>query len=126
MVNRIRRFLALEAAIFIVAALIHLEVIVDGYPDREAGTAESIIAVVLVGGLLASMLRPAVTRRAGLITQGFALAGTLIGVTLLFTLGPRTTLDVFIHLLMVVVLVVGLVVTVRIPRFVSGRVTSGI
>ncbi|HEX2403144.1 MAG TPA: hypothetical protein VHM29_00465 [Acidimicrobiia bacterium] len=39
---------------------------------------------------------------------------------------PRTTLDVFIHLLMLVVLVAGLIVTVRTPRSVSGRVTSGI
>ena len=126
MVNRIRLFLALEAAIFIVAALIHFEVIFDGYLDREAGTAESIIALVLLGGLLASMMRPAVTRRAGLIAQVFALAGTFVGVTLLFAVGPRTTLDVFIHLLMVVVLVAGLLVTIRTPRSVSERVTSGI
>jgi hypothetical protein len=122
----IRLFLALEAAVFIVAALIHFEVILDGYLDREAGTAESIIAVVLLGGLAASLLRPAVTRRAGIIAQGFALAGTFVGVTLLFTVGPRTTVDVVIHLLMVVVLLVGLIVTVRTPRPVSGRVTSGI
>ena len=62
MVDRIRLFLALESAIFIVAALIHFEVILDGYPDREAGTAESIIAVVLLAGLSASLLRPAITR----------------------------------------------------------------
>ena len=126
MVNRIRLLLALQAAIFIVAGLIHFEVILDGYLDREAGTAEGIIAVVLLGGLAASLLRPAVTRRAGIIAEGFALAGTFVGVTLLFTVGPRTTVDVVIHLLMVVVLLVGLIVTVRTPRPVSGRVTSGI
>ena len=49
MVNRIRLFLALEAAIFIMAALIDFEVILDGYLDQEAGTTESIIAVVLLG-----------------------------------------------------------------------------
>lgn len=126
MVNRIRLFLALEAAIFILAALIHFEVILDGYLDRDAGTAESIIAMVLLGGLSASLLRPAITRRAGIIAQSFALAGTLVGVTLLLTVGPRTTVDVVIHVLMVIVLVVGLIVTVRTPRPVSGRVTSGI
>ena len=126
MVDRIRLFLALESAIFIVAPLIHFEVILDGYPDREAGTAESIIAVVLLAGLSASLFRPAITRRAGILSQGFALAGTFVGLMLLFTVGPRTTLDLVIHVLMVVVLIAGLIVTVRTPRSVSGRVTSGI
>jgi hypothetical protein len=82
--------------------------------------------VVLLAGLLASLLRPAITRRAGILSQGFALAGTFVGLTLLFTVGPRTTLDLVIHVLMVVVLITGLIVTVRTPRSVSGRVTSGI
>ena len=90
MVNRIRLFLGLEAAIFIAAALIHFEVVLDGYNDQEAGTAESVIAVVLLAGLLTSLLRPDRTRRAGIIAQGFALAGTFVGLTLLFTVGPRT------------------------------------
>jgi hypothetical protein len=126
MINRIRLFLGLEAAIFIAAALIHFEVVLDGYYDQGAGTAESIIAVVLLAGLLTSFLRPAVTRRAGIVAQGFALVGTIVGVTLLLTVGPRTTLDIVIHLVMVVVLVIGLVATLRAPRTVSGRVTMGI
>ena len=128
MINRIRLFLGLEAAIFIAAALIHFEVVLDGYGyyDQGAGTAESIIAVVLLAGLLTSFLRPAVTRRAGIVAQGFALVGTFVGVTLLLTVGPRTTLDIVIHLVMVVVLVIGLVATLRAPRTVSGRVTMGI
>jgi hypothetical protein len=126
MINRIRLFLGLEAAIFIAAALIHFEVVLDGYYDQGAGTAESIIAVVLLAGLLTSFLRPAVTRRAGIVAQGFALVGTFVGVTLLLTVGPRTTLDIVIHLVMVVVLVIGLVATLRAPRTVSGRVTMGI
>jgi len=48
--------------------------------------------------LLTSLLRPAATRQAGIIAQGFALAGTFVGVTLLLTVGPRTTLDIVIHL----------------------------
>ena len=126
MVNRIRLFLGLAAAIFCAAALIHFEVILDGYDDRGAGIAESVIAVVLLAALLISLLRPSATRRAGIIAQGFALAGTFVGVTLLFTVGPRTTLDIVIHLVMVIVLVTGLIVTVRAPRTVSGRVTTGI
>jgi hypothetical protein len=126
MINRIRLLLGLEAAIFIAAALIHFEVLLDGYYDQGAGIAESVIAVVLLAGLLTSLVRPAATRRAGIIAQGFALVGTFVGVTLLLTVGPRTTLDIVIHLVMVIVLVTGLITTVRAPRTVSGRVTTGI
>lgn len=41
-------------------------------------------------------------------------------------LGPRTTVDVVIQVLMVALLIAGLIVTVRTPRSVSGRVTLGI
>ena len=58
MVNRIRLFLGLKAAVFIAAALIHFGGVLDGYNDREAGTAESVIAIVLLAGLLTSLLRP--------------------------------------------------------------------
>jgi hypothetical protein len=126
MVNRIRIFLALEAALFIAAALIHIEVVMDGYHDRESGIAESVIAVALLAGLLTSLLRPAATRQAGIIAQGFALVGTLVGVTLLLTVGPRTALDIVIHLAMVIVLVMGLLSTVRSPHTVSEQVTTGI
>ena len=115
MINRIRLFLGLEAAIFIAAALIHFGVVLDGYYDQGAGTAEGVIAVVLLAGLVTSLLRPAATRRAGIIAQGFALVGTFVGVTLLLTVGPRTTLDIVIHLVMVIVLVTGLITTVRAP-----------
>ena len=98
MVNRIRLFLGLEAAVFIAAALIHFGVVLDGYNDQEAGTAESVIAIVLLAGLLTSLLRPDWTRRAGILVQGFALVGTFVGLTLLITLGPRTLLDISIHL----------------------------
>jgi len=126
MINRIRLLLGLEAAIFIAAALIHFEVLLDGYYDQGAGIAESVIAVVLLAGLLTSLVRPAATRLAGIIAQGFALVGTFVGVTLLLTVGPGTTLDIVIHLVMVIVLVSGLIATVRAPRTVSGRVTTGI
>jgi hypothetical protein len=53
---------------------------------------------------------------AGIIGQGFALVGTFVGVTLLLTVGPRTALDIVIHFVMVIVLVIGLLITVRAPR----------
>ena len=113
MTQRIRFFLGLEILIFLTAALIHFEVLFDGHRDREAGIAESVIAVVLLAGLVLSLVRPASTRTAGVAAQGFALLGTFVGLTLLFVVGPRTVLDVVIHVAMVVVLIVGLVFTFR-------------
>jgi hypothetical protein len=103
--------LGLEAAIFFMAALIHFEVLFDGYPDREAGIAESVIGLVLLAGLIFATLVPNRTRLVALIVQGFALAGTFVGLTLLFTIGPITSLDLVIHLVMVAVLITGLVMT---------------
>jgi len=111
--SQIRLFLALETAIFAIAALIHLEVLFDGYRDPSAAIAESVIGVVLLLGLVVSGLSPAWTRRIGLMVQGFALLGTLVGLTLLLTVGPTTGLDLGIHLVMLIVLVLGLVITLR-------------
>jgi hypothetical protein len=120
--------LGLATAIFFVAALIHFEVLVDGYPDREAGIAEMVIGAVLLAGLIYTFLAPEKTRATALIVQGFALAGTFVGLTLLLTVGPATGLDVAIHVLMVVVLVAGLSIAWRDRsafRPPSERVTDG-
>jgi hypothetical protein len=115
MIERIRLFLALEIAVFVSAALVHFEVLIDGYDDAGAGIAESVIAIVLLAGLVLSLVRPQATREAGLVVQAFGLLGTLVGTTLLLTVGPRTTLDVTFHVIMLVLLVTGLAVTVRSP-----------
>jgi hypothetical protein len=120
--------LGLETAIFFVAALIHFEVLVDGYPDREAGIAEMVIGTVLLAGLIYTFLAPEKTRATALIVQGFALAGAFVGLTLLLTVGPATGLDVAIHVLMIVVLVAGLSISWRERsafRLPSERVTDG-
>ncbi|MGH8872393.1 MAG: hypothetical protein ACRDWS_10490 [Acidimicrobiia bacterium] len=116
MTRRIRSFLGLQVLIFLLAALTHFEVLFDGYPDREAGIAESVIGGVLLAGLALTWIRPGwAARTTGILVQGFALLGTFVGVTLLFVVGPRTTLDLVIHLVMVLVLIIGLVVTMRAP-----------
>jgi hypothetical protein len=120
--------LGLGTAIFFVASLIHFEVLVDGYPDREAGIAEMVIGAVLLAGLIFTFLAPDKTRAAALIVQGFALVGTFVGLTLLLTVGPATGLDVAIHILMIMVLVAGLLITWRErPSFrpPTERVTDG-
>ena len=116
MTRRIRVFLLLEAAAFAAAALVHFGVLVHGYEHRQARVAESVIALVLLAGLLLSWVRPALTREAGLAAQGFALLGTLVGVfTIIVGVGPRTLPDVVYHLGIVAVLVWGLMVALRAP-----------
>ncbi|MGH8914704.1 MAG: hypothetical protein ACRDZM_09355 [Acidimicrobiia bacterium] len=115
MASPVRPFLSVGILIFFIAALIHFEVLMDGYPDRSAGIAESVIGVVLLIGLVLTFLFPALTRTVGIAVQTFALLGTLVGLTLLITVGPGTTLDLVIHLVMILVLIIGLVVTMRAP-----------
>lgn len=112
--QRIQAFMMFEAATFIIAALVHFGVLVGGYEHQEAGVAESVIAVVLLGGLVLSWMRPGWTREAGMGAQGFALVGTLVGVfTIVVGIGPRTAPDIAYHIGIVGVLVWGLMVAMR-------------
>jgi hypothetical protein len=108
----IRTFMLVQAATFLLAATFHFGVLVQGYADSRAGIAESVIASVLLAGLIATWIRPAGIRRIGLASQGFALAGTLVGLfTIAIGIGPRTVPDLVIHAAMVAELVAGLAVT---------------
>jgi hypothetical protein len=112
--QRIRVFLLCEAATFIVAALSHFGVLVDGYEHRQAGIAESVIALVLLVGVALSWIRPAWTGEAGIAAQGFALLGTLVGLfTIAIGVGPRTGPDVVYHVGVVALLIWGLAVAIR-------------
>ena len=114
MTKTTRVFMLFEAGTFIVAALIHFGLLIDGYGHRKAGIAESVIALVLVAGVALTTMRPDATRAIGLAAQGFALAGTLVGiVTIAIGIGPRTAPDVLYHAAIVIVLVCGLVTAAR-------------
>jgi hypothetical protein len=102
--------LLVEAATYVVASLIHFGVIVRGYEHHTAGTAEAVIAAVLLLGAGAVAARADWTRPAALLAQGFALLGTLVGLTTIaIGIGPRTVPDVAYHLTITVVLAVGLI-----------------
>jgi FtsH-binding integral membrane protein len=112
----IRVFLLVEAAAFAAAALAHAGVLVHGYEHQQARIAESLTALVLLAGLVLSWLRPAWTRQAGIVAQGFALLATLVGLfTIAVGVGPQTAPDVAYHLGILAVLVWGLVVAARAP-----------
>ncbi len=115
--GRIRLFLVSEAATFIVAALVHFGLLINGYEHRAAGTGESVIAAVLLVGFALTWIRPKLTRQAGLGAQAFGLLGTLVGIfTIAIGVGPRTVPDVAYHVAIVAVLVWGLVVAKRAPH----------
>jgi hypothetical protein len=108
-VRSLALLLFLEATAFALAALVHFGVLVPGFRHPQARIGETVISLILVGGLAVALARPAWTARAALVSQALALAGTLIGVfTIAVGVGPRTIPDVVYHLAMVGVLGWGL------------------
>jgi hypothetical protein len=109
-----RLFVLLEAVAFIAAALTHFGILVDGYKHRQAGTAESVIGIVLLAGWLATFIRQSWTNRIAVVVQAFALLGTLVGIfTIVVGVGPRTVPDLVYHACIVIVLLFGLAVSIR-------------
>ena len=114
---QIRTLLLVEAATYVIVALVHFGVLTTGFEHRQAGTAESLIAAVLLVGLALTWTHVASARTIGLAAQGIALAGTLVGVfTIAIGVGPRTVPDIAYHITIIVVLVGGLIVAWRAPR----------
>jgi hypothetical protein len=111
----IRTFLLVQAATFIGAATLHFGVLIQGFADARAAVPESVIASVLLAGLIATWIRPTRARGIGLVVQGFGLAGTLVGLFIIVIgIGPRTLPDLVIHATMLAELVGGLVVAARV------------
>src|SRR5262249_32537981 len=114
MTQGIRLFLFVEGAAFIAAALTHFGLLIHGYEHLKAGTAESVIGIVLFAGLALTWIRAGATRGIALAVQGFALLGTMVGIfTIAIGVGPRTVPDIAFHIGIVVVLVSGLITAVR-------------
>jgi hypothetical protein len=68
-----------KAITFGAAAFIHFGLLISGNEHQKAGIAESVIALVLLGGFALTWIRPRSTRAVGLTTQAFAPLGTLVG-----------------------------------------------
>lgn len=71
----VRSFLALQTVVFAGAALVHAGVLISGYEHSAARTAESVIGLVLLLGLVGTIFAPQFSRGIALGAQGFALAG---------------------------------------------------
>ncbi len=113
-IGRVRALLLLEAATFVVAALIHFGMLVGGYGHRKAGTAETVIAVVLLAGFVSSWAPRPWRWRAIIGAQAFAAVGVLVGLfTIAVGVGPRTGPDVVYHFAILAVLAGGLALALR-------------
>jgi hypothetical protein len=109
----IRLLLVVEALAFAAAALVHRGAIA-GYAHDRAATAETVIAVALAAGVVATWVFPARTMMAALTAQSFALLGTLVGVfVVIIGIGPQTVPDKIYHGVILLVLIGGLVWLVR-------------
>jgi hypothetical protein len=124
MKSLIQSFLAVQFAVFAFAAVSHFFGVFSDTSDPGAGTAESVIAAVLAAGLAMTFARAADVRSIALVAQGFALLGTLVGITLVLTVGPTKVFDVTVHLVMLGLLISGLVVTYRAPRLPASSTTA--
>jgi hypothetical protein len=112
--TRIRVFILGEALMFATAALVHVGALMRGYEHRRAAAAEAAIAAVLVAGLAFTWFRPGATRRIGVAVQAFALLGTMVGLfTIAIGVGPQTGADLVYHAALVIVLLSGIVASVR-------------
>ena len=116
------RLLLFEAATYAITSAFHFGLVVSSYGHTEAGTAEAIIATVLVGGAVLASLRPAWLRPVAFGAQLFALLATFIGLyAIAVGFGPRTVPDVVYHLAIVVVVLGGLVLAARADSTKIGR-----
>jgi hypothetical protein len=117
MMRLTKLLLVFQAALFAAASLVHAGVLLSGYAHSRAATAEGVIALVLLAGLVVGLVRPASTRTIVLVTQSFALLGTLVGAfTIAVGVGPQTTADYLFHAVLLALLVSGLAVAWRSDR----------
>ena len=78
-VGVLRLLLLFEASTFVAAAAIHFGVLLESYGHRQAGTAESVIAVVLLAALALTWAPSPWPHRAAVGGQAFATLGVLVG-----------------------------------------------
>jgi hypothetical protein len=110
----IRAFLAFEAATFIVAALVHFGILTNADPHEAAATGEGVIAIALAIGLALTWTGLLSVATVGILAQGFALFGTLVGIlTIVAGVGPQSAPDIAYHVAISGVLIVGVVVASR-------------
>ena len=117
-----RLFLVFEAATFLAAAVIHAGALGERHRHGEAAIAETVIAIVLIAALALAWTPHPWPARLAVLAQGFALAGTLVGLfTIAIGVGPRTIPDVAYHVAIVFVITAGLAAILPATAWTSPR-----
>ena len=118
--SRLRLLIVFEVLLFGAASLVHAGILATGYEHSRAATAESVIALVLLAGLLLSLVPSLPSRGILLGVQIFALLGTLVGAfTIAVGVGPQTAGDIAFHAFLLVVLIIGLLLAFRAKASIS-------
>lgn len=114
--NRIhpaQAFLAVEAASFAAAALVHAGMVLPGWEHAAAARAETVIAAALVAAVCLGRTPGPWPLRCAAGGQIFALAGVFAGLfAIRVGVGPQSIPDLAYHVVMVPVLVSGIAVSV--------------
>lgn len=98
-----------QITLFLMLMSIHFGLLISGYQHRDAGATESVIAAVLVVGLLLPWTPPPRSRRAAIGAQSAATLGVLVGLsTTALGIGPRTILDLSLNVVLLLMLIAGL------------------
>lgn len=114
MIRTTRIIIGVAAASLIVASLIHLGVLMDGYSLQQVGRSEAVIGTGMLVGLALTWLSGRKGLWAGVASLSFGLLGALVGLfTIVVGERPSAFGDVLYHLSLVAVLVAGLVVASR-------------
>jgi len=115
-VSTTRGFLLVQIAMFVVLATIHFGLLIGGYDHRAAGATELIIAAVLLAAVLLTWMPAPWSRRPATAAQSFGILGVLGAfLTIAIGIGPRTMLDLFLNVGMLLTLTGGLAITFRKP-----------
>jgi hypothetical protein len=113
-VSVLRLLLLFQASTFVAAAAVHFGALLEGYDHGQAGTAETVTAVVLLAGLALTRAPWPWPRTAAVGAQAFAILGVLVGLlTTAVGLGPSTVPDIAYHVGILTVLAVGLAIALR-------------
>lgn len=106
--------IVIQIILFFLGVLTHAGLMPFGKAHTQAMRAETVIAVVLLFGLIAAIVQKPWSRKAVLGTQIFALLGTLVGlVMIIIGVGPQTEFDLVLHAGMIFSFIVGLWILYR-------------
>jgi multisubunit Na+/H+ antiporter MnhF subunit len=107
--------IALQATTFAIMSALHLTGVLAGgtspFNRTDAGIAEAVICVVLIGGAAALAGYPAHGRLVALGTLGFAIVGVIVGLN--FTIQGGDATDIAYHATLLPLLLVSLAVLWR-------------